>query len=667
MLAHCLARGALSRWEDLGLGGLRGSEEGFPESKIEKKTEGAERERESARARERGTRTHAHRQRRTDRVVVGRMKATKRLAKSGEGGLQGAARRLSTTRSLAVAPARRTTGPKLGARGRRAEVAAGAAATPAIAGQDVGPKDAPLKSLFPDEPGKPAAGSPKLKVAIVGGGLAGLSTAVELLDQGHEVDIYEARPWHGGKVASYKDKDGNHIEMGLHVFFGCYFNLFRLMAKTGGLDHLLLKDHTHTFCNEDGDVRELDFRFFLNDLKIGAPLHGLKAFFTTPQLSAVDKAANALALGTSPIVRALVDPEGGMEDIRQLDDVSFTEWFTSHGGSMKSIERMWNPIAYALGFIDCNDISARCMLTIFQFFATKTDASVLRMLAGSPQDYLLKPIVDYVESKGGRIHLKTGCREILYERNPQTGAVDVKGLRIGGKKVVTADAYVAALDVPGAKKLIPQDWKNAMKQFGDIDRLVGVPVITVQLRYDNWVTEMQTEKSEGKEARGIDNLLYSADADFSCFADLALVSPWDYYKEGEGSLLQCVITPPQKGAISGRNYFKMPKEEIVKYTDEQVRKLFPSARKSKLLWSSVVKIAQSLYREEPGLDVYRPDQKTPIDNFFLAGSYTKQDYIDSMEGATLSGRLCAGKIVEEAGKLEELAKTRQTERLSAAL
>ena len=71
-----------------------------------------------------------------------------------------------------------------------------------------------------------------------------------------------------------------------------------------------------------------------------------------------------------------------MEDIRALDDVSFTEWFTRKGGSMGSIERMWNPIAYALGFIDCNDISARCMLTIFQFFATKTDVSVLRMPGG---------------------------------------------------------------------------------------------------------------------------------------------------------------------------------------------------------------------------------------------------------------------------------------------
>ena len=62
-------------------------------------------------------------------------------------------------------------------------------------------------------------------------------------------------------------------------------------------------------------------------------LAGLKAFFTTDQLSPIDKAANSLALGTSPIVRALVDPEGGMRDVRTLDNVSFTKWFKSHGGS----------------------------------------------------------------------------------------------------------------------------------------------------------------------------------------------------------------------------------------------------------------------------------------------------------------------------------------------
>jgi hypothetical protein len=43
------------------------------------------------------------------------------------------------------------------------------------------------------------------------------------------------------QVASFIDKDNNHIEMGLHVFFGCYHNLFRLMRKCGVLQNLLLK------------------------------------------------------------------------------------------------------------------------------------------------------------------------------------------------------------------------------------------------------------------------------------------------------------------------------------------------------------------------------------------------------------------------------------------
>lgn len=128
--------------------------------------------------------------------------------------------------------------------------------------------------------------------------------------------------------------------------------------------------------------------------------------------------------------------------------------------------------------------------------------------------------------------------------------------KAGQEQVITADAYVAALDVPGAKKLIPQvprcRWRGSrvggrlagglaaamvggrlagraspqpatagvplslrspsvcpppppsppclllpkqawrgQRFFDDVFKLVGVPVITVQLRYDGWVTEMQ--------------------------------------------------------------------------------------------------------------------------------------------------------------------------------
>jgi zeta-carotene desaturase len=482
-----------------------------------------------------------------------------------------------------------------------------------------------------------------MRVAIVGAGLAGMATAVDLVEAGCEVEIFESRPFVGGKVGSWIDGDGNHIEMGLHVFFGCYYQLFDLMKKVGAIENLRLKEHTHTFINKGGRVGELDFRFIT-----GAPFNGLKAFFTTSQLSAVDKIANSLALGTSPIVRGLIDFEGAMKTIRDLDSISFADWFRKHGGNDGSLKRMWNPIAYALGFIDTENISARCMLTIFQLFAAKTEASVLRMLEGSPYEYLHKPIVEYIEARGGKIHTRRQTREILFEDNAVK--TRVTGLSVANGEMletITADAYVCACDVPGIQRLLPAPWRKWC-EFDNVYKLDTVPVATVQLRFDGWVTELQDpqKRQQLEKAVGIDNLLYTADADFSCFADLALTSPADYYRQGQGSLLQLVLTP-------GDPFIKEKNDAIAQHVIEQVRRLFPSARDLNVTWSNVVKLAQSLYREAPGMDVYRPAQVTPIANFFLAGSYTQQDYIDSMEGATLSGRQAAKAILARADVLKQ--------------
>jgi len=479
-----------------------------------------------------------------------------------------------------------------------------------------------------------------MRVAIVGAGLAGMVAAIDLVDAGCEVEILESRPFIGGKVGSWVDKDGNHLEMGLHVFFGCYYSLFAVMEKVGAINNLRLKQHTHTFINEGGRIGALDFRFLT-----GAPFNGLKAFFTTSQLSTLDKLANSLALGTSPIVQGLVDFEGAMKTIRQLDSISFADWFRSHGGNNGSLQKMWNPIAYALGFIDTENISARCMLTIFLFFATKTEASILRLLEGSPQEYLHKPIRNYLEARGAKIHTRRPVREILFNDSGVTGLIVAQGEK---EETILADAYLAACDIPGIQKLLPTSWRK-YPQFANIYQLEAVPVATVQLRFNGWVTELndQSQRQQLEKAVGIDNLLYTADADFSCFADLALTSPGDYYRQGEGSLLQLVLTP-------GDPFIKAKNEDIASHVLEQVHKLFPSSRELEMTWYSVVKLAQSLYREAPGMDVYRPSQETPIPNFFLAGSYTQQDYIDSMEGATISGKQAAGAILAKAEQLKRL-------------
>lgn len=69
---------------------------------------------------------------------------------------------------------------------------------------------------------------------------------------------------------------------------------------------------------------------------------------------------------------------------------------------------------------------------------------------------------------------------------------------------------------------------------------------------------------------------------------------------------------------------------------------------AKLLKYAVVKTPLSVYEATAGREMYRPTQTSPIKNFFLAGCYTKQKYLASMEGATFSGKLAAKALADAA-------------------
>jgi uncharacterized protein with NAD-binding domain and iron-sulfur cluster len=74
------------------------------------------------------------------------------------------------------------------------------------------------------------------KVAVLGGGMAGLTAAYELtrtpeLRSQHEVTVYQMGWRVGGKAASGRDEHGRNLEHGLHVWFGCYENVFRMVKE----------------------------------------------------------------------------------------------------------------------------------------------------------------------------------------------------------------------------------------------------------------------------------------------------------------------------------------------------------------------------------------------------------------------------------------------------
>jgi 15-cis-phytoene desaturase len=96
-----------------------------------------------------------------------------------------------------------------------------------------------------------------------------------------------------------------------------------------------------------------------------------------------------------------------------------------------------------------------------------------------------------------------------------------------------------------------------------------------------------------------------------------------------------------------------PDEEIVAATMVELQRLFPQhfgkENPARLRKSAVVKTPLSVYKTVPGCQKLRPDQESPIANFFLAGDYTMQRYLASMEGAVLSGKLCAAAVASWLG------------------
>lgn len=86
---------------------------------------------------------------------------------------------------------------------------------------------------------------------------------------------------------------------------------------------------------------------------------------------------------------------------------------------------------------------------------------------------------------------------------------------------------------------------------------------------------------------------------------------------------------------------------------QELENLFPGeinadGSLAKVRKSHVVKTPLSVYKTVPGCEAARPSQRTPIPNFYLAGDYTKQRYLASMEGAVLSGKLAALAVAEDA-------------------
>jgi zeta-carotene desaturase len=449
------------------------------------------------------------------------------------------------------------------------------------------------------------------KTIIVGGGLAGLATAVKLLDKGIEVELIEKRDVLGGKTSSWVDGDGDHIESGLHCYFRCYKELLPFFRQVGVYDHIRWKEHTFLFARPGGQHARLHFP------KVPAPLNGMIAFTNNDLLSTREKLSNLLGLATTWI--------GTLDYIKTLDHMSFREWRIRHRIDEGVERKLWNAICLSLGFIGAEDMSARPMATIFHYFASVADASQFGTLDGAPNERIFKPIAAWLLARGATLRTGTKATGIELEHG------GVAGVRLADGTLVRGDAYVLAAPVHSTRQLLPGNLR-AVAYFNNLWKIRAVPTINVQLWFDRYVTT-------------VDNFWFTSDACFSVFGDLALTSPLEYDRHG-GSMVEMCVAPAAP-------YWQQSDAAIIELCRSDLARLWPEVNSARLIKGTAARIPNSLYREEPGADRYRPIQRSPVANLFLAGDWTAQDYMASMEGAVQSARHAAGYVAEYLGARAE--------------
>lgn len=457
-----------------------------------------------------------------------------------------------------------------------------------------------------------------MRVAIAGAGLAGLACAKYLTDAGHTPIVLERRDVLGGKVAAWKDEDGDWYETGLHIFFGAYPNLLSLFKELGLEDRLQWKEHTMIFNQQQkpGNYSRFDFP------NLPAPLNGIVAILrNNDMLSWGEKIRFGIGL-----IPAILRGQNYVED---MDKYSWSQWMKRQRMPQRVEKEVFVAMSKALNFINPHEISATILLTALNRFLQKKNGSKMAFLDGSPTERLCQPLVDYITARGGEVRLNAPLKEILLNEDHTVSGFLIRGLDGAEDEVLSADAYISAMPVDPLKLMLPQPWRE-MEFFQKLEGLEGVPVINLHLWFDRKLTD-------------IDHLLFSRSPLLSVYADMS--NTCREYAHSKRSMLELVLAPAQ-------DWIGKSDREIIDATMEELQKLFPDHfggdNPAKLLKFHVVKTPRSVYKATPGRQAYRPSQTTPIKNFYLTGDYTMQQYLASMEGAVLSGKLTAQAIAHDA-------------------
>ncbi len=448
-------------------------------------------------------------------------------------------------------------------------------------------------------------------VAIVGGGLAGLSAACALSESGFRVTLFERRPYLGGRASSYEHPGtGEVVDNCQHVLFKLCTNLIAFYKQIGVEDKIRWFDRM-TFIEPGGRTS------VLKPSSLPAPFQVTPSFLGFKFLNVWDKLA--LSRGLAALILGKPKDDGG----------TFQQWLQRHHQTHNAIERFWKPILVSALSEDMDRIAVPYAAQVVRESMKSGDARIMGV-PSIPLTELYSAANDYITSHGGSVRLRNSVQSFLPTE---------KGTRLRLQDSEEEFDYaVLAVPFDSLAKLLPQS-ADAQDLRDKLSHFETAPITGVHLWFDRQISDLPHAVLLDRTIQWMfhKSLLLQKHS--------AAVSSRDNgagEREDRPSYVELVIS-------ASKSLIEKSRQEIIDLALSELREFFPAARGARLVKATVIKEVNATFSPKPGIDRYRPMAQTPWPRVLLAGDWTATGWPATMEGAVRSGYMAAEVISSKAG------------------
>jgi squalene-associated FAD-dependent desaturase len=449
-------------------------------------------------------------------------------------------------------------------------------------------------------------------VIVIGAGLAGLSSGVALAEAGFHVKLLEQRPFLGGRASSYTLPDGEQIDNCQHVTLGCCTNLDDFYARVGALPKI-------------GRYGRLIFvdaagrRAVMEASALPPPLHLAPSLAFYPSLTWAEKRSIAEAM-------LAIARRGGRNNDGDAVGRSMLDWLRAHGQSEAAISRFWAVVLVSALNEELARTDARYGLDVFWKAFLCSRSGYVVGIPRVPLGELYEGCRAMIERRGGEVLCRAAVRGL------QDDDGRITGIAMDGARRLSADFYILAVPHEAALKLLPEHIVANEPVFRQIRNLRVSPITSVHFWFDRDLMAEPFVTVLDRTTQWVFNKSHLAEG------------------PGGGRYLQSVISASYELVDRSR-------QEIIELCLGELREVLPESREARLLKATVVKETAATFSPQPGADRWRPSQRTPLANLFLAGDWTATGWPATMEGAVRSGYLAAEAILSDCGEPKRLLKS----------